>query len=200
MPRKKAVKDPQEEIEATCKLLCDEAANHMKVRNYTKALNVYQKVKQICEKLQSFFYQMSFDISRNIRTCNRLIPATDLNVLFYIPLIAFPIWLMSPNFRFRHCQHLLCSRYHRFFMIYDKFRCIESSKAQFVSNANNSIVPHAKIKIDSQSTRCHSRPNWKVFVFILRTNRMTYWKHYKKHIFTLLFDWRNWSPLCSVLW
>lgn len=46
MPRKKVVKDPQDEIDATCKLLCDEAANHMKVRNYTKALTVYQKVRE----------------------------------------------------------------------------------------------------------------------------------------------------------
>lgn len=45
MPRKKPVKDPQDEIDAACKLLCDEAANHMKVRNYTKALTVYEKVK-----------------------------------------------------------------------------------------------------------------------------------------------------------
>lgn len=44
MPRKKAVKDPQDEIDATCKLLCDEARNHMKVRNYIKALAVYNKV------------------------------------------------------------------------------------------------------------------------------------------------------------
>lgn len=47
MARKKVIKDPQEEIDAACKLLCDEAANHMKVRNYTKALNVYQKVNKL---------------------------------------------------------------------------------------------------------------------------------------------------------
>lgn len=45
MARKKIARDPQDEIDATCKLLCDEAANHMKVRNYTKALSVYRKVK-----------------------------------------------------------------------------------------------------------------------------------------------------------
>lgn len=44
MPRKKTAKDPQEDIDATCKLLCDEASNHMKVRNYVKALSVYNKV------------------------------------------------------------------------------------------------------------------------------------------------------------
>lgn len=44
MGRKKVVKDPQEEIEAICKLLFDEAVNLMKVRNYTKALTVYKKV------------------------------------------------------------------------------------------------------------------------------------------------------------
>lgn len=44
MSRRKPAKDPQEEIEATCKLLCDEAANHMKNRNYTRALSVYEKV------------------------------------------------------------------------------------------------------------------------------------------------------------
>lgn len=44
MGRKKVAKDPQDDIDATCKLLCDEARNHMKVRNYIKALNVYMKV------------------------------------------------------------------------------------------------------------------------------------------------------------
>lgn len=54
MGRKKAMKDPQEELEAECKLLIDEATNLMKVRNYTKALTIYQKVKEnICWKLFS---------------------------------------------------------------------------------------------------------------------------------------------------
>lgn len=44
MGRKKNVRDPQEELELTCKLLFDEAANLMKVRNYSKALVVYRKV------------------------------------------------------------------------------------------------------------------------------------------------------------
>lgn len=44
MPRKKPIKDPQAELDATCKLLCDEARNHMKVRNFLKALSVYNKV------------------------------------------------------------------------------------------------------------------------------------------------------------
>lgn len=44
MTRKKPVKDPQAELDATCKLLCDEARNHMKVRNFVKALSVYNKV------------------------------------------------------------------------------------------------------------------------------------------------------------
>lgn len=43
MGRRK-VKDPREAYESTCKLLCDEAANHMKVRNYTRALSVYSQV------------------------------------------------------------------------------------------------------------------------------------------------------------
>lgn len=46
MGRKKVIKDPQEELEAECKLLIDEATNLMKVRNYTKALSIYQKVKR----------------------------------------------------------------------------------------------------------------------------------------------------------
>lgn len=46
MGRKKVMKDPQEELDAECKLLIDEATNLMKVHNYTKALSIYQKVKQ----------------------------------------------------------------------------------------------------------------------------------------------------------
>lgn len=55
MGRKPPTKDPQEEIEATCKLLFDEAANLMKVRNYTKALSVYQKVIFFCFHFHSQF-------------------------------------------------------------------------------------------------------------------------------------------------
>lgn len=46
MGRKKVIKDPQEELEAECKLLFDEATNLMKVHNYTKAMTIYQKVKR----------------------------------------------------------------------------------------------------------------------------------------------------------
>lgn len=46
MGRRKIVKDPQEELEAICKLLSDEAANLMKIRNYTKALTAYEKVRK----------------------------------------------------------------------------------------------------------------------------------------------------------
>lgn len=56
MTRKKVLKDPQDEIDAACKLLCDEAANHMKVRTYSKALKVYQKVN----KLQTIQMPLSF--------------------------------------------------------------------------------------------------------------------------------------------
>lgn len=44
MPKKKPAKDPRDDLEATCKLLCGEALNHMKVRNYSKAFLVYNKV------------------------------------------------------------------------------------------------------------------------------------------------------------
>lgn len=56
MGRKKVMKDPQEELEAECKLLIDEATNLMKVRNYTKALTIYQKVKEnIAQLFQKLF-------------------------------------------------------------------------------------------------------------------------------------------------
>lgn len=45
MTRKKVV-DPQDDIDTCCKLLCDEASNHMKVRNYHRALKVYNKVRK----------------------------------------------------------------------------------------------------------------------------------------------------------
>lgn len=53
MTRKKVV-DPQDDIDASCKLLCDEALNHMKVRNYQRALNVYNKVNK------SYFFDILF--------------------------------------------------------------------------------------------------------------------------------------------
>lgn len=44
MGRKKMMRDPQEELEIESKLLIDEAANLMKLHNYTKAMSIYQKV------------------------------------------------------------------------------------------------------------------------------------------------------------
>lgn len=44
MGRKKMIRDPQEELEIESKLLIDEAANLMKLHNYTKAMSIYQKV------------------------------------------------------------------------------------------------------------------------------------------------------------
>lgn len=47
MGRKKVVRDLQEELEIESKLLIDEAANLMKLHNYTKAMSIYQKVLTI---------------------------------------------------------------------------------------------------------------------------------------------------------
>lgn len=44
MPRKKPKVDTQEEIEICIKLLCDQSKNHMKSREYEKALNGYNQV------------------------------------------------------------------------------------------------------------------------------------------------------------
>ncbi|XP_037916712.1 tetratricopeptide repeat protein 25 isoform X2 [Hermetia illucens] len=41
MPRAKPKIDPSDEMELNIKLLCDQAANHMKCRNYSKALGGY---------------------------------------------------------------------------------------------------------------------------------------------------------------
>ncbi|KNC23380.1 hypothetical protein FF38_00776 [Lucilia cuprina] len=43
MPRKKAKVDTLEEIETSIKLLCDQSKNHMKSREYEKALNGYNQ-------------------------------------------------------------------------------------------------------------------------------------------------------------
>lgn len=57
MPRKKQKVDTLEEIETTIKLLCDQSNNHMKVREYYKALKGYNKVSRnqifsICSNFQ----------------------------------------------------------------------------------------------------------------------------------------------------
>ena len=44
MSRRKQKKIPRDDGDATSKLLCDEAANHMKVRNFAKAMTVYTQV------------------------------------------------------------------------------------------------------------------------------------------------------------
>lgn len=70
MGRKKPAKDPQDDIDATCKLLCDEARNHMKVRNYIKALNVYMKVSwKIVFLPYTFFFW--FCLVHNEKCCVR---------------------------------------------------------------------------------------------------------------------------------
>lgn len=47
MPRKKQKVDTLEEIETNIKLLCDQSNNHMKVREYYKALTGYNQVNYI---------------------------------------------------------------------------------------------------------------------------------------------------------
>lgn len=46
MPRKKPKEDTIEEIEQNIKLLCDQSKNHMKSREYDKALIGYNQVKE----------------------------------------------------------------------------------------------------------------------------------------------------------
>lgn len=47
MPRKKAKIDTFEEIETSIKLLCDQSKNHMKSREYEKALIGYNQVNKL---------------------------------------------------------------------------------------------------------------------------------------------------------
>ncbi|XP_023300253.1 outer dynein arm-docking complex subunit 4 isoform X2 [Lucilia cuprina] len=47
MPRKKAKVDTLEEIETSIKLLCDQSKNHMKSREYEKALNGYNQALEL---------------------------------------------------------------------------------------------------------------------------------------------------------
>lgn len=44
MSRQKRKKNPKDEIEAMRKILCDEATNQMKMRNYAKALIGFNQV------------------------------------------------------------------------------------------------------------------------------------------------------------
>lgn len=47
MPRRRNKVDPLEELETCTKLLCDQSHNHMKVREYDKALIGYNKVVNV---------------------------------------------------------------------------------------------------------------------------------------------------------
>lgn len=47
MSRKKGKKAPENDDDAVSRLLVDEASNHMKVRNYPKALITYNKVSKL---------------------------------------------------------------------------------------------------------------------------------------------------------
>lgn len=44
MSRKRTKKNPKDELNAMRKILCDEASNQMKVRNFTKALIGFNQV------------------------------------------------------------------------------------------------------------------------------------------------------------
>jgi len=57
MPRKKQKVDTLEEIETNIKLLCDQSNNHMKVREYYKALTGYNQVNIIFNLTTSIFMQ-----------------------------------------------------------------------------------------------------------------------------------------------
>lgn len=47
MSRKRTKKNPKDELEAMRKIMCDEATNQMKVRNFTKALIGFNQVRYI---------------------------------------------------------------------------------------------------------------------------------------------------------
>jgi len=57
MPRKKQKVDTLEEIETNIKLLCDQSNNHMKVREYYKALTGYNQVNIIFDLTIAIFKQ-----------------------------------------------------------------------------------------------------------------------------------------------
>jgi hypothetical protein len=46
MSRKRTKKNPKDEINAMRKILCDEASNQMKVRNFAKALIGFNQVSK----------------------------------------------------------------------------------------------------------------------------------------------------------
>ena len=81
MSRKRTKKNPKDEIQAMKKILCDEAQNQMKVRNFTKALIGYNQVgmmKTGCEK---------FEEVKNLRhlrrTQKKLFAAMPMNEICY---------------------------------------------------------------------------------------------------------------------
>lgn len=47
MSRKRSKKNPKDEMEAMRKIMCDEATNQMKVRNFMKALIGFNQVQEI---------------------------------------------------------------------------------------------------------------------------------------------------------
>lgn len=163
------MKDPQEEIDAACKLLCDEAANHMKVRNYTKALNVYQKVCKLqIGRMGTVKLFLSNELYTRFESRYRLILASEIQL--FTP---FTIDLTHLMFHFLLFQYSRFSGPHNVFISWPVSINRIFKKASFIPNVNNAITIHVKInKIDSQSTRCHSRINLKVFVFRLHTNRI----------------------------
>lgn len=62
MPRKKQKVDTLEEIETNIKLLCDQSNNHMKVREYYKALTGYNQVNYIFILIYCIFSFIVFRI------------------------------------------------------------------------------------------------------------------------------------------
>jgi hypothetical protein len=52
MSRKRTKKNPKDELNAMRKILCDEASNQMKVRNFTKALIGFNQVRKKNGKLK----------------------------------------------------------------------------------------------------------------------------------------------------
>lgn len=139
MARKKVAKDPQDEIDAACKLLCDEAANHMKVRNYTKALSAYQKVSNLrkIQMLLSFFWALA--VMRNIETGYRLLLRTVYCAIIlqihwlHSSIVLFVIVSFSRNIDVQYAFDVK-------FDLIAYSRLTNSRKARFISNA---ITPNA---------------------------------------------------------
>lgn len=172
MARKKNGKKIENEIDNTSRLLCDEAANHMKVRNYPKALKAYMQVS-------STFWWCIIDKASKI--CGLLLWYEIIHIinfnLWWLIQISFYNFVLIRNFKYTFCYNQR-KKLFTFFIILRMFWEDEETKWHILVEVNMRCTWNLSIlRFVSSLTLIKKRFNFKYSAITLEKNVNSYFAH-----------------------